>query len=110
MQISWRPIAAIILGVALGFGGAHVTALGIWTLGPWGLVAMALGWRIAWPDAALAGSAYGFALALTFMISVYTGADPVTRKLPGFILLGLVGAVCGGVLAAWSARVSSRKP
>ena len=122
MRISWRPIVAIILGVALGLGGAHATFLGAWTLIPWALVALALGWRViwhsaalagalygfalafgwrvTWPDAALAGSLYGFALAFSFMIAVYTGVDSVTRKLSGFIVLGLVGAVCGGVLAA----------
>ena len=103
-----RPAVAIVVGVALGLGGAHATALGILSLVPWGLVAIALGWRVAWPDAALAGSLYGFMLALTFMTSVYTGADPVTRKLPGFIVLGLVGAMCGGVLATASSWASRR--
>ena len=109
MWISWRPIAAIILGIALGLGGAHATFLGAWTLIPWGLVALAFGWRVTWPDAALAGSLYGFALAFSFMIAVYTGVDSVTRKLSGFIVLGLVGAVCGGALAVAASWALGRR-
>jgi hypothetical protein len=86
-----------------------MTWLGIWTLVPWGLVAIFIGWRVTWPEAALAGALYGFALAFTFMTSVYTGVDPVTRKLPGFIVLGLVGSVCGGVLATAASVVSQRR-
>jgi hypothetical protein len=104
-----RPAIAVLLGVAAGIGGAHATALGVWTLIPWGGVAIALGWRSEWPNAALAGALYGFVLSVTFMIAVYTGAAPVTSKLAGFIVLGLVGAVCGGVLAAGSSWISTRK-
>ena len=87
MRISWRPIGAIILGVALGLGGAHATFLGAWTLIPWGLVA----------------------LAFTFMIGVYTGAVPITSKLAGFFVLGVVGAVCGGALAVAASWALGRR-
>ena len=109
MRISWRPIAAIILGIALGLGGAHATFLGAWTLIPWALVALALGWRVIWHSAALAGALYGFALAFTFMIGVYTGAVPVTSKFAGFFVLGVVGAVCGGALAVAASWALGRR-
>jgi len=42
------------------------------------------------------------------MIAVYTGTAPVMTKLPGFAVLGIVGAICGAVAAMVGARLSAR--
>ena len=108
MSNSWRLAFAITLGILLGLGGARATFLGAWTLIPWGIVPVGFGWRATRSRAAVAGASYGFAMAMTFMIAVYTGAAPVRSKLAGFFLLGCVGAMCGGALALAASWLSLR--
>ena len=66
---------------------------------PWGLAALALGYRAGRGEAAIAGALYGFVLCFTFTLAGYAGAAPVVSRVPFFTLLGLVGALCGLVLA-----------
>jgi hypothetical protein len=50
----------------------------------------------------------GFALAAGFMVTGYSGAEPLVTRLPAFTLLGLVGAAGAGLLAVLGA--SLRRP
>jgi len=97
----------VVLGALLGLLAARATFFGVWTLVPWGVAAVALGYRAPIRTAATAGTAYGFVLGVTFMLAVYTGAEPVVRKLAGFGALGLVAAACGSIASvagAWFSR------
>ncbi len=73
--------------------------LGIWTLVPWALAAIAIGYWCGKRHAMLSGAVFGFALSFAFMLFNYTGSAPVMSRFPGFALLGLVGAACATVLA-----------
>ena len=44
------------------------------------------------------GALFGFVLAFSFMVSGYSGAEPLMGRLPAFAALGLVGAACGVLL------------
>jgi hypothetical protein len=66
------------------------------------------------PRAAIAGGVFGFAMAATFVITGYDGADPLTHRLPASALLGLVGSACALLLAllgaagrGWTTRIST---
>src|SRR5690349_9145779 len=98
-------LLALAGGAVVGLAGANATTLGFWTLLPWALGGFVTGYVVR-RRPALTGAVYGFALSFTFMISVYTGAASVTSKVPYFLLLGLVGAACGAVLAAIGAHLS----
>lgn len=89
---------AAAFGALLGWLGAHATVLGSWTLLPWGIGGVAVGYR-ARSRPALAGATYGFILSFCFMLGVYSGTASVLSRVPFFALLGLVGAVCGAVAA-----------
>src|SRR2546422_6154530 len=93
-----RFASAIALGVLLGWTAAHFLSLQWWTVVPWGLAAVALGYRASRPTAVVAGALYGFVLCFVFTLATYCGgAPPVT---PGtlFSHLGLLGAVLGFLL------------
>jgi len=94
-----RFASAVVVGLLLGWAAAHALFLHWWTLVPWGLGALALGYRAGRGEAATAGALYGFVLCFTFTLAGYTGAAPVVSRVPFFTLLGLVGALCGLVLA-----------
>ncbi|PYO65305.1 MAG: hypothetical protein DMD69_17905 [Gemmatimonadetes bacterium] len=94
-----RFASAVVVGLLLGWAAAHALFLHWWTLVPWGLAALALGYRAGRGEAAIAGALYGFVLCFTFTLAGYGGAAPVVSRVPFFTLLGLVGALCGLVLA-----------
>ena len=73
-----RIIAAIFLGVVLGFVGAHMLNLQWFTLVPWGFAGIALGLGATRFKAILAGAVYGFILCFVFMLAGYSGADAFT--------------------------------
>ena len=105
-------LTAAAIGALVGWLGAHATILGAWTLLPWGLGGAILGYS-ARHRSALAGAVYGFVLSFVFMLSVYSGKAPVISRMPFFALLGVVGAVCGSILAVvgrWLAgRAATRR-
>jgi hypothetical protein len=70
------------------------------SLVPWSLAGLALGacCRTA-RTAAVVGGLFGFALAFTFMAAGYEGGAPLATRLAPFVLLGVIGALCGCVLA-----------
>ena len=101
MRQDLRPVQltglAVGLGALLGLLSARVVFVGsALSLLPWGLVGLALGAccrTVA--RACLTGAVYGFTLAYVFMVSGYDGAAPLHTRLVPFLVLGLVGAVCG---------------
>jgi ABC-type Fe3+-siderophore transport system permease subunit len=103
-----RALAAAVIGALLGIAGAYVQSVGSWTLLPWALGGIAIGYVSPKRGAMFTGAAYGFALAFAFMIAAYTGAAPVRTRLPAFALLGLVGAVCGAVLSLAASSMRAR--
>ena len=90
---------AVVLGLLLGWGAAHMLHLGSWTLIPWALVAGGLGYWTGRRLASVTGGLYGFTLSFTFMLAGYRGHDPIVTRVPVFAILGLFGALCGLILA-----------
>ncbi len=101
-------IVAIALGVVLGWAASLVLFLGWWTLVPWGVAGVGLGHWTGQRGAMLAGAAYGFALCFVFTLAGYKGAAPTVTRVPFFAVFGLVGGVCGLLLAALGAFLKRR--
>ena len=97
----WRYAGLVALGATLGLLGARYVFVGSGvSLLPWGLVALLVGAFAPSRRAALAGgSAYGFALAFTFMVTGYDGTATLMSRLPFFAILGILGAACAALLA-----------
>jgi len=94
-----RLASAAALGLLLGWAAAHILSLQWWTLVPWGLAAAALGYRASRATAVVAGALYGFVLCFVFTLATYGGSAPPITRVPFFTALGLVGALCGLLLA-----------
>jgi hypothetical protein len=95
-----RYVVAVIAGSALGLIGARYLFVGsALSLIPWAIAGLALGIWCTRVQALGVGAVYGFALAFVFMVTGYSGSSPLPGRLPAFALLGLVGALCGLVLA-----------
>jgi hypothetical protein len=69
------------------------------SLVPWSIAGLAIGYRSAQEQWALAGGLYGFALLFAFMVAGYSGTAPILNRLPFFGIIGLAGAMYGIVLA-----------
>src|SRR5207248_10430947 len=91
-----RVGTAVALGLLLGWAATHALSLQWWTLVPWGLAAVALGYRANRARATIAGALYGFVLCFVFTLAGYGGAGAATTRIPVLTALGPVGAV-GGV-------------
>jgi hypothetical protein len=86
------------VGSGLGIIGSKILFVGSgMSLIIWGIAGAAVGYALAssMREALVYGGTYGFALAFVFMLSGYTGADPVISKFWLFGVLGVVGAICG---------------
>src|SRR5438046_9981556 len=94
-----RVGTAVALRLLLGWAATHALSLQWWTLVPWGLAAVALGYRANRARATIAGALYGFVLCFVFTLAGYGGAAPTITRLPFFTGLGVVGAGGGVVLA-----------
>jgi len=103
-----RFASAVVAGLLLGWASAHALFLQWWTLVPWGIAGLALGYRAGRREAAIAGALYGFVLCFVFTLAGYDGAASVVSRVPFFSILGLVGAVCGLVLALLGALLRPR--
>ena len=90
-----KIIIAAILGAILGATGPYYASLGWYSLVPWGLVVLAIGFSCSKPQSLYAGALYGFSLCFSFMIAGYNGTASLASRLPFFALIGLFGAVCG---------------
>ncbi len=104
---------AALAGAALGLLGATVLFVGsalslvLWTGG-----GLAVGYHNRTPRPAIAGAAYGFALALTFLVAGYDGAATVIPRTLFFLALSIVGACCGaglGLLGLLGRRLAARR-
>jgi hypothetical protein len=93
-----RLLIAIIIGAVLGLTGPRYHSLGWYSLIPWGLAGLLLGYRSQRTERFVTGALYGFALCFSFMIAGYDGATPLVTRLPFFTLVGLFGASCGLLL------------
>ena len=103
-----RLATAVALGFILGWAAAHALFLHWWTLVPWGVAALALGYRANRAGAVTAGAVYGFVLCFVFTLATYGGAAPAITRVPFFTVLGLVGALCGLLLALLGAALVPR--
>src|SRR2546426_3561635 len=95
----FRFTTAVALGLLLGWAATRALSLQWWTLVPWGLVAVALGYRANKAGAASAGALYGFVLCFVFTLAGYGGAAPPLTPPPFFSVFGVVGAGCGLLLS-----------
>src|SRR5437762_14157379 len=89
---------AVALGLLLAWAATHALSLQWWTLVPWGLAAVALGYRANRAGATIAGALYGFVLCFVFTLAGYGGGAAGINRLPLFPALGVVGAGWGVVL------------
>jgi hypothetical protein len=101
-KVSPIILSSAVLGAILGILAAHALFLGWWTLVPWGIAGIALGYNLK-EQFVLAGLIYGFVLVFVFMIAQYTGDRPLIGRLPAFALGSLFGAVCGLILTTLGA-------
>src|SRR5436853_1788006 len=97
-------VTTVFLGVLLALAASFALFLGWWTLLPWGIGGLALGY--VFPGrATVLGALYGFVLCFTFMLAGYSGTASLVGRVPFFALIGLVGAVCGFVLGFAGSRL-----
>src|SRR5207248_8639036 len=85
-----RLATGVGLGLILGWAAAHALFLHWWTLVPWGLAGLALGYRAKRAGAVTAGAGYGFVLCFVFTLASYGGAAPAFTRVPFFTVLGCV--------------------
>jgi hypothetical protein len=90
-----KIIVAAILGAILGSTGQYYVSLGWYSVVPWGLVGLAIGFWCTKRQSLYAGGLYGFCLCFSFMIVGYNGTASLASRLPFFVVIGLFGAVCG---------------
>src|SRR2546427_6267393 len=106
----FRFTTAVALGLLLGWAATRALSLQWWTLVPWGLVAVALGYRANKAGAASAGALYGFVLCFVFTLAGYGGGAPALTPLPLFSGFWLVGAPFGLLLALSRFMLIRRRP
>jgi hypothetical protein len=90
-----RLVVAIALGALFGLTGPQYLFLGWFSLIPWGIAGLALGYWSQRAERVLVGVLYGFALCFSFMIAGYTGTASLVSRLPFFAVVGVFGALCG---------------
>jgi hypothetical protein len=90
-------LKTVIAAAVLGILAAHALFLGWWTLVPWGIAGVALGYKFS-EKFVITGIVYGFVLVLVFLIGQYTGDRPLIGRLPFFAALAIFGSFCGLIL------------
>jgi hypothetical protein len=94
-----RTIVSICIGALLGIVGARYLLAGsALSLVPWSIAGICIGCFNDRRGAMINGAVYGFVLAFAFMCAGYKGAQPLLMRVPFFLLLGAIGAVCGFAL------------
>jgi hypothetical protein len=94
-----RTVVSICLGALLGLVGARYVLVGsALSLVPWAIVGLCIGCFNDRKGAMINGALYGFVLSFAFMCAGYHGAAPLLTRVPFFLLLGVIGAVCGFAL------------
>src|SRR5206468_9558350 len=96
-----RLAAAGALALLLGWAAAHGLSLQWWTLVPWGLAAVALGYRANRATAVVAGALYGFVLCFVFTLATWRGG---TGDHSGAVLHGSGSRRCLVRFAACTTR------
>lgn len=103
-----KAVISVISGIFLGFLASKIHIQGF-TLIPWGLAAIILGYYSNnRKEATINGASYGFLLGFVFMIAAYNGSDPLINKIPFFILMGIFSAICAMVLTIIGYFVKSK--
>ena len=97
----FRSVVAFIVGVVIGAAGPKYVFLGTYSLIPWGLVAVALGFWGNKREALKSGAVYGFSLSFAFLVAGYNGVPSLVSRFPFFLILSLFGAACGVALSAF---------
>ncbi len=95
-----KLVVSGLIGSIFGVIGSRFIFVGsALSLIPWGITGLIIGfWSKSAKEAVLNGSVYGFLLSFIFMVSGYSGSAALLSRIPFFIILGIVGAICGGVL------------
>jgi len=102
-------VVAAIVGAVVGWIYGEIHAGVALCLGTWAALAIVTGAAsVAWRTALVSAAIFGFAVSLAFLIAGYQGSAPITRPLPLFILLGLFGAGCGGLIGVAARLLRSR--
>ena len=87
----------------MGYLSSKMLFLQWFTLIPWGLAALFIGYSSKnKKQAVVNGSVYGFFLGFVFLVFQYSGIDLLITKILPFILLGIVSAICGMLLSFMS--------
>jgi hypothetical protein len=101
-------MSAIALGAILALGASRALFLGWWTLLPWGIAGLALGYWTRRGEVVIGGALYGFVLSFVFMAAGYSGSASFISRVPFFALLGVFGALCGVLLTAVGSLLRTR--
>src|SRR2546421_6461406 len=100
-----RFAAAAALGLLLGWAAAHVLSLQWWTLVPWGLAAVVLGYRATRAAALVAGALTGSSYAS------YSPSRPMAGELPRSLRCrSSPGLGSSGARAVFCLHYSGRPP
>jgi hypothetical protein len=103
-------LKAATVGAILGVLAAHALFLGWWTLAPWGIAGLLIGYQAQPRNALVCGIVYGFVLVFVFLIFQYNGDRSLAGRLPFFALLGLFGSGCGLILTGIGRALQSAAP
>jgi hypothetical protein len=95
----FKSVRAFIVGVVIGAAGPQYVFLGAYSLIPWGLVAVVLGFWGTRREALKGGAIYGFSLCFAFLVTDYHGTPSLVSRFPFFAILALFGAVFGLALS-----------
>ncbi len=94
-----KVAVSIISGSLLGLIGSRYLFVGSWfSLIPWAIVGLLIGYWSHKGEWLINGSCYGFALCFVFMITGYSGSAPLISHLPFFAIIGVFGGFCGLIL------------
>src|SRR6476660_9818120 len=94
-----RMIIAVVVGTLLGTTGPYYSFLRWFSLIPWGIAGLVLGYRSRPGESARTGMLYGFSLCFTFLVAGYNGNASLISRLPFFGMISVFGAICGLTLA-----------
>jgi hypothetical protein len=102
-------LTSIIVGIVLGFISSRLLFLQGLTLLPWGITSLLIGYFSKSQRMALInGLTFGFFLGFVFILAGYTGSEPVITRIPFFVLIGIVSAICGALLSYVSQLIRIR--
>ena len=105
-----RYLGSLIIGIILGFISSFVISIGWFSLIPWGIVGLVLGYYSKKQARIITGILYGFSLCFTFMVANYSGAQPIINAIPFFTLIGLIGSFFGVLLSFTGSFIQVQLP